>query len=222
MGVMGGMIELKPTDRPILYRNFIEGLTPRAIAVGNPEGAHYAWDADRMALVLIWHGRYIDAAKHWQGRGQGNQVPLGDHTLKWDKGPAVAVLSSAQATWPADATNGGYRFAGYKLDSMGRPTFRYSIGSDLNVAESIVAVKAKPNASLVRRLELNSAGSATGVYFRAAVGKSIVEEAGGYVVDQDVRVQLNSQAKAIIRNVDGQQELLVDLSKGPAEATMTW
>ena len=31
-GISGGKMELKPTDKPIIYRNFIEGVSPRGIA----------------------------------------------------------------------------------------------------------------------------------------------------------------------------------------------
>jgi hypothetical protein len=70
-------IELKPVDRPLIYRNFLEGLSPRGIAVGFPERVHYAWDAEHMTVRLIWHGAFIDAAKHWVGSGTGQSGSAG-------------------------------------------------------------------------------------------------------------------------------------------------
>ncbi len=77
IGVQQQLIELVPSSRPTIYRNFIEGLTPRGIAVGYPQGGNLAWDADRLSLSLLWKGAFIDASKHWVGRGPGNQGPLG-------------------------------------------------------------------------------------------------------------------------------------------------
>ncbi|MFN3484700.1 MAG: hypothetical protein ACK44W_04365, partial [Planctomycetota bacterium] len=60
-----------PQDEAIIYRNFIQGAGPRAIAVGYPEHAHLAFDANHMRLALLWRGDFIDASKHWVDRGPG-------------------------------------------------------------------------------------------------------------------------------------------------------
>ena len=52
IGSGANTIELLPTDRPIIYRNFIEGAGPRAIGVVYPEKVNVAWDADRMRLAI--------------------------------------------------------------------------------------------------------------------------------------------------------------------------
>ena len=78
-------IPLVPTSGAILYRNFIqEGGTkfPRAIAVGYPEKAHLAFDANEMYLALLWQGDFMDAGRHWTGRGEGYESPLGDNILQ--------------------------------------------------------------------------------------------------------------------------------------------
>ncbi|MCA9099246.1 MAG: hypothetical protein KDA36_12710, partial [Planctomycetaceae bacterium] len=125
-GLIARMIELVPEKEPILYRNFIEGLSPRGIAVGTPEKAHFAWDANELCLRLIWHDRFIDASKHWTGRGQGKQVPLGDHILTVEPHFAFAQLASQDAPWPADSIRDrqGYQFEGYSLNDAGQPEFR--------------------------------------------------------------------------------------------------
>jgi hypothetical protein len=60
-GLLRDQMVLEPKDRPIIYRNFIEGAGPRAIAVGFPDTVHVAWDADQMRLALVWRGAFIDA-----------------------------------------------------------------------------------------------------------------------------------------------------------------
>ena len=209
-GVLGGIIELKPTDRPIIYRNFIEGLSPRAIAVGYPEGANIGWDASSMSLGLIWHGRFIDAAKHWQGRGQGNQDPLGDHSFKWQKTAAVAELPSRDTPWPETTQrDNGYRFLGYRLDKQGRPSFRYKVG-DVEITDQLTAFKAKPDAILQRRLSATT--SADNLYVRIATGKVIEQSPDGYRVDNTITIELETDQQPFIRSANGRQELLVPLT----------
>ena len=119
-GITGGMIELKPSEKPILYRNFIEGVSPRGIAVGYPEAVNLCWDAESMSLALIWQDRFIDASKHWKGRGPGKQSPLGGNVIAFEKQSPVAVLASESVGWPKEpARQRGYRFLGYRLDKQG-------------------------------------------------------------------------------------------------------
>jgi mono/diheme cytochrome c family protein len=73
-GLRPGAIELKPTDRPILYRSFLEGLSNRGIAVGYPEGVNLAWDAGSMSLAMIWQNQFLDVSKQWRGRGPAGQL----------------------------------------------------------------------------------------------------------------------------------------------------
>lgn len=109
-------ILLKPKDRPVIYRNFIAGTTPRAIGVGFPGGMNLAWSADLLGPGLIWTGDFIDAGRHWTDRGQGNQEPAGKNVVKL----------SDKRLLPADAT-----FKGFSLDPGGNPTFRIQIGEQL-------------------------------------------------------------------------------------------
>ncbi len=54
-GMLAKAIELKPEDgKPVIYRNFIEGLSPRGIAVGYPSSA--TWPGMRTAWPSDWSG----------------------------------------------------------------------------------------------------------------------------------------------------------------------
>ena len=66
---------LVPGTEAIIYRNFIKGAGPRAIGVGYPEHVNLAFDANDLRLALIWQGAFIDASRHWSGRGGGFQSP---------------------------------------------------------------------------------------------------------------------------------------------------
>ena len=229
-------IELVPVDRPIVYRNFIEGAGPRAIGVGYPEKVNLAWDADRLRLALVWRGPFIDAGKHWTGRGQGFQSPLGDRVFTPDIATPLArfedATALAEAPWPkgsardADGPVGGHRFAGYALDSEGRPTMRWRWG-DMLVLERFVpaeftdeAPPADGKGSDGKRIGLRRTVTVAGpsptpiTAWRLATGKHIDAVDGGwYVVDHAWRVRLNGTGVGSIvrREADGLVELRVPL-----------
>ncbi len=207
-GLLGNVIELKPEGKPILYRNFIDGLTPRGIAVGYPEHANLAWDANKLCLTLIWHGRFIDAGKHWEGRGPGNQGPLGDHVMRLEDTVPLAVLESPNAEWPKQAPREmNYRFRGYELDQDGRPHFQYAAPTFAvrDFAKPLVAGK---DAGFERRLTVTAKAPVNSLYFRAATGTIAQQADGWYLVNGDIRLRLPG-SQPVLRESGGRQELLV-------------
>jgi hypothetical protein len=109
-----------------IFRNFIEGTTPRAIGVGFNGGANLAWSADHFAPELVWAGQFIDAGHHWTDRGIGSEPPAGERVVKLSDAVALAAASEVRNGWPATpkATS---NFQGYQLDPAGHPTFATSI-----------------------------------------------------------------------------------------------
>ena len=65
----------------------------RAIGVGYAEKLNLAFDAESCRLAMLWHGGFIDAARHWSARGAGFEKPLGDKVLHLPPGPAIAIPS---------------------------------------------------------------------------------------------------------------------------------
>lgn len=124
--------------KTVIYRNFIAGTTPRAIAFGFPGGLNLAYSADDIAPELVWAGSFMDAGRHWTGRGQGNQPPSGETVLTLTKGRILPE---------------GARFKGYSLDKQGNPTFKAQVGA------ALLTDSWKPGApgTLVRTLSLSSA-----------------------------------------------------------------
>ncbi|MEL7266526.1 MAG: hypothetical protein AAFP69_17190, partial [Planctomycetota bacterium] len=136
VGLNPDAIQLTPATTPILYRNFLTGLTPRGIGVGFPKGEtsqpmNLAWDAQRMRLASIWQGEFIDASKHWRGRGPGQQQPMGLAIQTFPKSVRVQ-RSGDDVDADQSARDRGYRFLGYRLNDQGVPTFRYAIPMDTN------------------------------------------------------------------------------------------
>lgn len=208
-GLGGQQIELVPKDAPLIYRNFIEGLSPRAIAVGYPEKAHLAFDATSMTPVWIWHRAFIDAAKHWVGRGPGNQKPLGDHVFSLGNHVPMAQLDSLEAAWPdQNPSEQGFRFLGYRLDEKLRPIFRYS-WKGLTVEDAFVPVPRESDAGFVRTVTISGQGPSDAVWFRIASGKSLRPiEDNAFLLDEGVRLTVRG-ADPELRQAGGRFDLLV-------------
>jgi mono/diheme cytochrome c family protein len=214
VGLVREPIELIATDRPILYRNFIEGAGSRAIGVGYPEKLNLAWDANNLRLAMIWHGAFIDASRHWNGRGVGFEAPLGDHVLPLPDGPPLAQLASVNDSWPNDlAREHGFRFLGYSLDREQRPTFNFRWG-DVVVGDRCVPLKLaeRPDPGLQRTLTFE--GSIPDqAYFRVAVGGSIqpTDVPGTWLIDETWRLTLPAGVEPVVRDAQGKRELLLPL-----------
>jgi len=224
-GLVAELIELKPVQTPIIYRNFIEGVSPRAIAVGYPEKAHLAWDANEFCLKMIWHDRFLDASMHWTGRGTGNQSPLGDHLLTLEPAFSWAVLKTPDQPWPQETLRGqsGYQFLGYQLDAHQRPAFRYrtpfGIVTDKpeplarNAHEGmfhrVLTLEPLPAAGTTASAD-SSAAPAGQLMFRAATGKTIHPEGDRFLVDGTLNVRVTG-GEATLRSSQEHQELLVNI-----------
>ena len=224
-GLIRNPIELVPTGEPIIYRNFISGLSPRGIAVGYPERANLGFDAEQMNLRMIWHNEFIDAQLHWNGRGSGFQMPLGDHRMALVGGVPFARLATAEAAWPtAAARDQGYRFGGYRLDPDRRPGFRYKLG-DLVIEDFPRPVRTRREPDLERTLTLtrSSVDPPGPLWYRVASGKSIEPLAEGWwMVDGALRVRVTTPdgTRAIRRNRPGGRELLLPVRFQDGRATI--
>ena len=225
VGLGNDPIELVATDKPVIYRNFIEGAGPRAIGIGFPERVNIAWDAEVFRVALAWKGSFIDARRHWSGRGEGFQPPMGDAVFTPDAGPCVAILGAPDAPWPTEPVRKrGGRFGGYALDKEGRPTFRWGVdGGSLSVTEAF-AGDSVGNPLLKRTVTVTARGPLDGATFRAARGDSIEAEADGWWrVDRfwRVRVTGDGAGKPVRLEIDGKQELRVPLVPGARVSTAT-
>ena len=211
-GLSREMIELVPEDTAIIYRGFIEGAGPRAIAVGYPEKANLAFDAKNMRLALIWQGQFIDASMHWTGRGSGFQRPLGDAVLALPDEPAFARLANEQASWPAtSATESGYRFRGYRLTNDRRPRFLYDYVG-IHIEDFPNAVDGDPYPTIRRTFTLSCAEPPDDVYFRAAVADQIEPRGDGwYALGSDRRMRLETTTEPLIVEAQGCKELRVPI-----------
>ncbi|MCC7423379.1 MAG: c-type cytochrome [Planctomycetaceae bacterium] len=231
-GIIPDPIELIPEKDPIVYRNFIQGLSPRGIAVGFPEKVHYAWDADGFSLGLIWQNQFIDASKHWVGRGPGFQTPLGDNIVALPKGAPFAALPSGSAAWPGSSPKEqGYHFRGYRLDDNRRPVFRYDItqagGAVVSVEDAIRPVAAKPYPSLARTISLSTEKAGDKpiepMWHRVMTAERIEpQDDGSFLVDKLLKLTVKAAGGVpSIRKVENLSELIVPLTFEGGKAVVT-
>jgi mono/diheme cytochrome c family protein len=186
-GITGNLLLSKPKAAPgakipvvadpgeaVIYRNFIDGASPRAIGVGYDGGINLAFDAQALGLTMVWTGAFIDAGRHWNGRGQGNQPPAGENLATLGKGRFFALLADPNEKWPAAAQDAlPFRFRGYRMDKAQQPTFLYELGTT-KVTDQPLPDFSNNKRALRRTLVLESA-SALGqpLWLRLAQGKGV-------------------------------------------------
>lgn len=116
-------IILKPEhSQARLYKHFIKNATPYSLSVGYPGGMNLSYDTMSCSPVLIWKGDFIDASRHWNGRGIGWQtIPAGQQTVFKPNSKDTLV-----------------QYSGYQLDKNQYPTFKYTLGEDISVNDSFL------------------------------------------------------------------------------------
>ncbi len=218
LGVIQTGLEVVVDSEAVIYRNFISGAGPRAIGVGYPDGVNLAFDANQLRLALVWQGKFIDGAKHWEGRGQGFQEPLGNNVVKLPAGPAFARLATPDAPWPkavdAMIKDPNFRFHGYELDELRRPAFRYeylATKEPIMIRDYPVGAGELDERRIVRTLTFTSPAAADKFYFRIATGK-IEPQKDGYRLNGELTCSVKGGEKPLVRSADQESELLIPLN----------
>jgi len=208
-GLVSDSSELFPTYEAILYRNFIQGAGARAIGVGYPEGFNLAWDADQLRLALIWKGSFIDAKRHWTGRGQGFEPPAGTNVQTLVSGAPLAVLSESDQKWPGGKPReSGFQFRGYTLTKDCRPTFKYSFAG-VAVSDFPNPVERGRSTVFERTLTFTADDPPQNLYFRAAAGSGIEADTDGwYRVGGEIKMRFPG-GQPVVRSTAGNNDLLI-------------
>lgn len=143
---------------PYLYRVFIEGASPAAIAVSLPEKVSYCWDAGTCRLRFAWKGGFLDNSDLWKGKGDALARVAGEVFFRDDDFP---FRFDEQGMPPRVV------YKGYKLINR-YPEFHYTIdGRD--VYEMIKP--ALKGDGLIRMFKIPNAGR--NIWFTTG-GKSIL------------------------------------------------
>ena len=223
--------ELKPTDRPIVFRTFMTGVGMHAVAVGFPEGIHAAFDSQQIRWAQVWRGRFLDAESTWDDRFTPLTPALSDDLVVLPPGPSFAILADGTSPWPsAGGIPSRYRFRGFRLDESGVPVFLYEFAG-LRFEDRVTS--AHDGRSLRREVRLR--GSVQGLWFRAGVGERIEALGGGsYWIDRRLRIRLEGVEPVVRRShtdtgssrIESHQELVMPVSGSDGEIVlvqeMTW
>jgi hypothetical protein len=218
-GLARSGLQLVVEEEARMYRNFIDGAGARAIGVGYRGEVNLAWDANYLRPAILWHGPFMDASRHWTGRGQGFQPPDGYNRILLSEGPPLAILADASSSWPKQTGRTvSFRFRGYQLDKLRRPTFRYSFG-DVQVEDYYkeVAGGDQQDTGLDRIVTLKG-NIPKGLYFRAAAGKTVKRqgEANRFQVG-DLSVTFTSFDELVVLPRSNTGDLIVPVKPGKRE-----
>ena len=174
-------------QEPIVYRNFIAGGGNRGIGVGYPGNANIAWSAEYFGPAVAWRGAFIDAARHWNGRGGGHQIPLGFDVIRpvGENALPFAINPSPDSPWPSVPKGEraeSYAWKGYDLDVKRYPTFHYE-WKGLKISERFeVDGDALAGGGKLVRVMKTDGGIPAGAVLRVATGTAIALADGGFNV----------------------------------------
>lgn len=210
--------ELKPQDKPIVFRTFMEHAGTHAIAVGFPQGVHFAIDTEEIRLAEIWRGRFLDAQSTWFSRAAPAIGPLSDDRLALASAPDFAPLANDRQPWPT-AVDDRTRFLGFKLDACGAPQFEYQIGP-YTVSDKIAPLE---NTSLVRELRVSAGPTnlpASSLWFRAMHGSKLhALSPATHASENGLKITIQGlPAEAAIRQQLGQWEWLIPIQANSVAA----
>ena len=213
-------------DAPRVYRGRSRVAGFRGIAVGFPEGIHYAFDAQNGALSAIWTGEFVSV--NWNGQGAGDFRPRGE-PVEFTRDVALLERADQRDGWPRrpitteeEPVNQdpryplqyGYRFRGYRIDEAGVPRLRYSLGG-VDVSDRMVAVAGPAKGGeeggrrALTRVVTFESREAVALTFRVAIGE--IESLGGgrYLYDGALVVEMSEAPR--LREAGEDQELLIDI-----------
>jgi hypothetical protein len=220
-------IYVQTESRPRLLRAFLDfqgdysrRLT-HTLAVGNPNGLHFAYDLKTANPVCVWRGEFLDATPMWHDRGDGSFRPQGAAQYLFS-GVAVAKLASPSAAFPAgvDEEN-GFKNVGYRIDEeTGLPNFLYK-QDGIEIEDQL-----RPDATgkmWVRALAPKNGKADSGLTVRLAEAGSIKALPNGdYIIDQQYYLRPGSGQSYSLRQVNGRTELVCPLGTQPIHYSIIW
>jgi cbb3-type cytochrome oxidase cytochrome c subunit len=228
-----GLHDLPPAsidegDRPLVFRTFLPGVTPRAAAIRFPNRVHLAYDLQACRLAYAWTGDFLDTNPVWGGRG-GSRAGL--------KGP-VAWTAPEGFPWDVTASEGSppsfagrgtntalgaelpddgrlhpvrLRFAGYSIKERA-PAFRYRLalegGAQAHFVERVESLHDEAGAGALRDAQVAAPAGST-VWLQAAAadgpvawqapdGRSDKLEAAGATAPVEALVRVGQQGRPLV------------------------
>lgn len=201
--------ELKPNEFPLILRTFMNGVGMHAIAVGFPEGTHFAFDGDQCQLAMGWRESFLDARSTWFERFSPAIDPLGSQARSLPRDHAFYQLEiDTPLASPVKP-----KFLGYHLDKDRVPTFRYRCG-DYLLEDRITPDESGGLQRVIQCLtnEAKPKKSSTPIWFALPMQKAGVEQdVGGqepsnsFTITPGLEIQIKSEAVQLISTTIGPQ-----------------
>jgi len=209
------------TDEVVLQRSFLmheDKKRTHCISVATLQGINYSYDVAFGSLLQAWNGGFLNVAKMWHSRG-GQQLaePLGlPVSIHGD--PDFAYLDNEESNWP-DSISTSYRQLGYELNQNGSPIFLMEIEGGL------IKNQFQPSDSLRKLTRIIGTDLQKKVWHKIGEG-SVIEALSDnrYAINDKnyfVDFSNNEGLKPVVRQVEGKQELLVNISEGKNELSYT-
>ena len=199
--------EVEVGDRPVCVGVFMDGVSPRTIAVGFPERVHVVFDVEHSRLALAWRGRFLNARGTWHGRAGRLEKPAGEDVLEFPTGPAFARLEKPDDPWPNGTdTEEQYRALGRTVWE-GRPTFKYEYDG-IEISETARPRIHPGGSAVVREWTLPQIEREAQLYLRIAVGDSIERVGEGVWVvtgKRRIRIYCASFQPYVAKAADGME-----------------
>lgn len=215
-----------PAERVRVQRGFTP-FDPRkrlySIAVGDPNGVHYAYDFDTATVLRVWNGPFLGLEEFWDGRAHNQYLkPIGP-TLTFHDHPTIALLESGEHDWPTES-DAMWQAKGYTLNARGEPTF-FSQLSELQI-EDRLTTKAAPR-TLQRTLTLTGDHTSWMTGILLAEAETITASADGlsYVIGDRhyyIDVAADNAHPPFIRHLNGRDQLILYVPKWEGEVTLSY
>ena len=208
--------ELKPTDKPIVLRTFMQEAGTHAIAVGFPQRVNFAFDAEKICVAVGWRGKFIDAQGTWFTRSAPPAEPLSSDVALLVNTFPFAELTEAKHAWPVDVNAGTLpdnQFTGYRLDAEGVPTFLYR-WRDVEVADRIESMDVDGEYGLRRVLKLRNTARTAGAIrltMLAATGQQLVQVSPESVRSESGLTTTIKGGVGRLRQISGRDEWLLSI-----------
>jgi mono/diheme cytochrome c family protein len=197
--------ELRPSDRPLILRTFMESSSAgtHAILVGFPNQRHAAFDALHLRLAEIWQGRFINAQATWFDRFAPPVVPLGNQRRLF---PPESWLRMGDNGTLQPLAASDLVFQGYRLDPQGIPSFRYRVAG----VEIEDRIEPLGNEGLRRELHcqptLGAASSSASALWMSLSGDiDKLTEAGSGVTTDQLRIKLEVDTPSRLQELGDQK-----------------
>ncbi len=211
-------------SKPRLLRGFVsfKGNGERlshTIGVGMPSGINFVYNLGSGNIIGAWRGDFSDATPMWHDRGDGSFRPKG--AVQWTfLNQPIAKLTNAKSPFPKTGEASVFVSKGYAIDqTTGLPIFKH-IYKDVEIENRV-----SPNNNqthLIHEVRFSKTGL-TSWYCKLAQGKAAQMPDGSFAInDQQYYVKILSGQEPIIREVNGETELIIAVDGSTIEYEIIW